>query len=103
MVLFSLLNLYERNSLKDIKFKSVEASLILSIVFLLLGTVFIFSVVAYYCVNTEKLTNDAFLSKVGTFTEGAKREKALDTRTALLIPVMYFMRSFVLCVGLVYF
>ena len=99
MLLFSLLNLYEVNSLREINiFTVVEVSEILAVVFLLLATFVIFSVVAYYCANKKKLSDDAFLSKVGTFTEGAKRK---DTITALIIPVMYFLRSLVLCLGLV--
>ena len=102
MLIFSLLNLYEWHSLKKTMFKSVRVSLVLSAVFLSLGTIVIFSVVMYYCANTEKITDAAFLGKVGTFTEGAKRRKPSDTKTALVIPLMYFMRSFVLGVGLVY-
>ena len=101
MLLFSLLNLYEADSLKDINiFTVVQVSLILAITFLPLGTFVIFSAVTYYCANKKKLTNDAFLGKVGTFTEGAKRE---DVKTALLIPIMYFLRSLVLCLVLVLF
>ena len=102
MILFSLLNLHEKKRMEKLSMiKSIEISNWLSISCLTSGAFVPLTLLACYIKQRKNLQEDTgLIVKTGSFILGARLEKF---GSAVATPMLYFARSVILSLSLVYF
>ena len=55
----------------------------------------------YFWRNKERLQDEDFLKRVGTFVEGARKEKSSDVKTAIMVQMVFFIRSIVIGISVI--
>ena len=102
MVLFSLFNLYEAQRTIQLDTEAVFISFWVSIAVMTICTCVPLILLVYFVKHRKNLRDTRLIAQTGTFIEGAKKKTASDSGPAVAIPMLFFTRSLVLALTLIY-